>query len=147
MLLYQHAGLRPRRSGTTHRRFRLDRAGTSANLTLCPARLADFAFCSSRLGAVSFGFVQTATIIGNVEVGEGASIWFGAVIRGDQNEPISIGKNTNIQDNCVLHTVRLGPAATAATYPLVLSSAAADERVCTDHEASRSDAMTGGTGR
>lgn len=45
----------------------------------------------------------TATIIGNVEICEGASVWFGAVLRGD-NDLIKIGKNSNIQDNSVLHT-------------------------------------------
>jgi len=34
---------------------------------------------------------------------EGSSVWFGAVVRGD-NETIKIGKNTNIQDNSVLHS-------------------------------------------
>jgi len=45
----------------------------------------------------------SATIIGNVEVEAGASIWFGAVLRGD-NDLIKIGKNSNIQDNSILHT-------------------------------------------
>ncbi len=44
----------------------------------------------------------TATIIGDVEIEEGASIWDGAVLRGDVSY-IKIGKNTNIQDNAVVH--------------------------------------------
>ncbi len=44
----------------------------------------------------------TAVVIGDVEIGEEASIWFGAVIRGD-NGPISIGAGANVQDNAVLH--------------------------------------------
>ncbi len=44
-----------------------------------------------------------ATVIGNVQIGEGVSIWFGTVIRGD-NERITIGDRSNIQENCVLHT-------------------------------------------
>lgn len=44
----------------------------------------------------------TATIIGDVEIGEGSSVWFNTVIRGDVF-PIKIGRETNIQDNCVLH--------------------------------------------
>lgn len=44
----------------------------------------------------------TATIIGQVTVSTGASIWFGTVIRGDVDK-ITIGSHTNIQDNCVLH--------------------------------------------
>ncbi len=45
----------------------------------------------------------TAVIIGDVTIGDRASIWYGAVIRGDM-EPIRIGRETNIQDNCVIHT-------------------------------------------
>lgn len=45
----------------------------------------------------------TAAVIGNVTLEKGASVWWGAVIRGD-NEPIVIGAGSNIQDNCTLHT-------------------------------------------
>ncbi|WAP70981.1 gamma carbonic anhydrase family protein [Jiella pelagia] len=44
-----------------------------------------------------------AQVIGRVRLGKGASVWFGAVIRGD-NEWIEIGAATNIQDNAVLHS-------------------------------------------
>lgn len=44
-----------------------------------------------------------ANVIGNVSVKEGASIWFGCIIRGD-NEPIVIGKGSNVQENTVMHT-------------------------------------------
>ena len=44
-----------------------------------------------------------ANVIGGVTVGTGASIWFGATLRGD-NEPIVLGPGSNIQENCVLHT-------------------------------------------
>ncbi|MDQ7983771.1 gamma carbonic anhydrase family protein [Pseudomonas sp. G34] len=44
-----------------------------------------------------------ATVIGNVRLDEGASVWFGAVLRGD-NELIHIGQNSNVQDGAVLHT-------------------------------------------
>ena len=44
-----------------------------------------------------------ATLIGKVSVEADASIWFGAVIRGD-NEPIMVGAGTNVQENSVLHT-------------------------------------------
>lgn len=44
----------------------------------------------------------SALIAGDVTIGPGASIWFGAVIRGDE-APITIGARTNVQDNCVLH--------------------------------------------
>ena len=45
----------------------------------------------------------TATIIGDVTIASGANIWYGTVIRGDL-APITIGANTNIQDNCTIHT-------------------------------------------
>jgi len=48
----------------------------------------------------------TAVLIGDVEVGEESSIWFGAVLRGD-NGPIRIGARTSVQDNAVLHVVTL----------------------------------------
>ena len=43
-----------------------------------------------------------ATVIGWVEVGSGASIWYGAIVRGDI-EKIAIGASTNIQDGAILH--------------------------------------------
>jgi carbonic anhydrase/acetyltransferase-like protein (isoleucine patch superfamily) len=47
-----------------------------------------------------------ATIIGDVEIGEGANIWFGAILRGDWGT-IKIGKNTSIQENVTIH-IELG---------------------------------------
>lgn len=44
-----------------------------------------------------------ATVIGKVTLAEGASVWPGAVLRGD-NEPITVGAETNIQEHSVLHT-------------------------------------------
>lgn len=44
-----------------------------------------------------------ATVIGDVRLAENASIWWNAVLRGD-NDPITIGARTNIQDGSVLHT-------------------------------------------
>ncbi len=46
---------------------------------------------------------EGAQIWGDVEIGEGSSVWFNAVIRGDEGK-ITIGRNTNIQDNAVLHS-------------------------------------------
>lgn len=46
---------------------------------------------------------ETATIIGNVKIGDNVGIWFGVVLRGDV-APIEIGNNTNIQDNSVVHS-------------------------------------------
>ncbi|MDB5944166.1 MAG: hypothetical protein JWQ13_3732 [Ramlibacter sp.] len=45
---------------------------------------------------------DSAQVIGTVELGANASVWFGVVIRGD-TEKITIGRNTNIQDGSVLH--------------------------------------------
>jgi len=45
----------------------------------------------------------TASVIGDVHIGAESSIWFGAVVRGDFNK-IRIGKRTNVQDMCLLHT-------------------------------------------
>ncbi|MDP2494171.1 gamma carbonic anhydrase family protein [Shimia thalassica] len=44
-----------------------------------------------------------ANVIGNVRLEEGASVWFGCTIRGD-NETIVIGKGSNVQENTVMHT-------------------------------------------
>jgi carbonic anhydrase/acetyltransferase-like protein (isoleucine patch superfamily) len=43
-----------------------------------------------------------AYVIGDVHLGDQASVWYGAVLRGD-TEPIRIGARTNVQDGCVLH--------------------------------------------
>lgn len=42
-------------------------------------------------------------LIGNVAVGAKASVWFGTTVRGD-NERITVGVGSNVQENCVLHT-------------------------------------------
>ena len=44
----------------------------------------------------------TAAVIGDVELADGASVWFGAVLRGDE-AAIKIGANTSVQDNVVIH--------------------------------------------
>lgn len=44
-----------------------------------------------------------AHVVGNVSLGENVGIWYNAVVRADM-ESITIGNNTNIQDNCTLHT-------------------------------------------
>lgn len=44
-----------------------------------------------------------AQVIGRVRIGPHASVWFGAVLRGD-NDPIVVGENSNVQDLSVLHT-------------------------------------------
>jgi carbonic anhydrase/acetyltransferase-like protein (isoleucine patch superfamily) len=48
---------------------------------------------------------ETAYIIGDVEIGENSSVWPGAVVRGDLGK-ITIGNNTVIEDNCIIHSGR-----------------------------------------
>jgi len=51
----------------------------------------------------------TATVTGDVSLGEDTGIWFGAVLRGDRDR-IEIGAGSNVQDNAVVHTSRGFPA-------------------------------------
>ncbi len=55
--------------------------------------------------AESAYLAPNTTVIGDVTIEEDASIWFGTVIRGD-NQPIHIGRGSNIQDNSTLHCNR-----------------------------------------
>lgn len=55
---------------------------------------------------------ENAVVIGDVEIGEDSSVWYGAVLRGDVNY-IRIGKRTNIQDASVIHV-------SSKTHPTVL---------------------------
>jgi carbonic anhydrase/acetyltransferase-like protein (isoleucine patch superfamily) len=61
----------------------------------------------------SFYIAPSAAVIGKVHLGDQASVWWHAVLRGD-NEAITIGAGSNIQDGCVLHT--------APGFPLVLGA-------------------------
>ena len=58
--------------------------------------------------AESAYIAPTAAVIGQVELGEEVSVWFGTVVRGD-NQPICIGEGTNVQDNSTLHCNRYDP--------------------------------------
>ena len=49
-----------------------------------------------------FWVAPNAVVLGKVEIEEDASVWFGAVLRGD-NEIIRVGARSNVQDGCVLH--------------------------------------------
>ena len=53
----------------------------------------------------NYFIADTATVIGKVRLLPGASVWFGAVLRGD-NEWIEVGENSNVQDNSTCHTDR-----------------------------------------
>ena len=61
-----------------------------------------------RLGTATPAIADTAwvapgaTVVGDVRLGDGASVWFGAVVRGD-NSAISIGAGSNVQEGAVLH--------------------------------------------
>ena len=55
---------------------------------------------------------ENAVVIGDVEIGDDSSIWYGTVVRGDVFH-IRIGARTNIQDNCTLHV-------TTDTWPVII---------------------------
>ena len=54
-------------------------------------------------GEGRFWIAPSAVVIGKVILEEDASLWFGTVVRGD-NEPVRIGARSNVQEGCVLHT-------------------------------------------
>ena len=62
------------------------------------------------------GGADSAVLIGKVILEDEASVWFGSVLRGD-NEPIRIGARSNVQDGCVLHTDPGFPLTSAPTAP------------------------------
>jgi len=68
---------------------------------------------------------DNATIIGDAQIGDMASIWYNVVIRGDVNS-ISIGARTNIQDNTVVH-------ATYQTHPTVIEEDVTVGHTCLLH--------------
>jgi carbonic anhydrase/acetyltransferase-like protein (isoleucine patch superfamily) len=57
-----------------------------------------------------YWLAPTASVIGKVELGEDVGIWFGAVLRGD-NEPITVGARTNVQEGVMVHTDPAYPVA------------------------------------
>lgn len=61
----------------------------------------DFGGISPDISKSAFA-AESAQIIGNVTLCEGSSVWFNAVLRGDDDK-ITVGKNSNIQDNCTVH--------------------------------------------
>lgn len=67
-------------------------------------------------GDGNYWIAPNAEVMGNVKLEKNASVWFGAVLRGD-NELITIGENSNVQDGSVLHTdpgspLNIGPNVT-----------------------------------
>jgi carbonic anhydrase/acetyltransferase-like protein (isoleucine patch superfamily) len=65
----------------------------------------EYALGDVRISTASdaYWIAPTAVVIGNVRLEHNASVWWNAVLRGD-NELITIGEGSNIQDGCVLHT-------------------------------------------
>ena len=73
------------------------------------ALILPYAGKAPRIHATAF-VAPTAVIVGDVEIGAESSIWFGAVLRGDEAEHgIVIGARTSVQDNCVVHVSARGP--------------------------------------
>lgn len=79
----------------------------------------------------------TATLIGDVVVEEGASVWYGAVLRGDI-APIRIARNANIQDGSVLHG--------ALSNPTVVGVGVTVAHLCLVHGACLEDGCLVGNG-
>ena len=74
---------------------------------------------------------ETATVIGDVTIAKESSVWFSAVVRGDA-EPITIGEETNIQDNCTIHVddgypTRIGNRATIGHGAIVHGAIVEDD--------------------
>jgi carbonic anhydrase/acetyltransferase-like protein (isoleucine patch superfamily) len=62
-----------------------------------------------------------AIVIGDVEIGEDASLWPGAVVRGDVNH-IRIGARSNLQDGCVVHVTHDGPHGPPGGVPTLIGA-------------------------
>ena len=78
-----------------------------------------------------FSCASNATILGNVSIGKDSSVWYNAVIRSEE-EAIEIGQETNIQDQCVLHTdrgcpLKIGDRVTIGHGAIVHGCTIADE--------------------
>ena len=78
-----------------------------------------------------YWIAPNATVLGDVILKKNASVWFGAVLRGD-NDPITIGENTNIQDGAVLHSdpglpLRLGNDVTVGHMAMIHSCDVGDQ--------------------
>ena len=78
----------------------------------------------------NYFIADTAVLIGKVRLLNSASVWFGAVLRGD-NEWIEIGEGSNVQDNSTCHTDRGYPLVIGKTAPAATTSS------CTVHDRRR----------
>lgn len=70
---------------------------------------------------------REATLVGDVEVGRDASVWPGAVLRGDSG-PVRVGRQSHIEDNTVLHQARVGDEVMVG-HAAVLNDASIGSRV------------------
>ena len=85
---------------------------------------------------------DNAVVVGNVLLKEGASVWFNAVVRGD-NELITIGEGSNVQDGAVLHTdpgcpLTIGPHVTVG-HKVMLHGCEIGDRVLVGMQATVMD--------
>lgn len=72
-------------------------------------RIVEFGGCLPRVSATAF-LAPGSVVVGNVEIGEEASVWYGAVLRGDHpRHVVGVGARANVQDNAVLHVSDQGP--------------------------------------
>jgi len=77
---------------------------------------------------------ENATVIGNVEIGEYSSIWFGAVVRGDVHY-IKIGRYSNVQDNAVIHVTHYTKPDMSDGFPTVIGDYVTIAHAATVHGA------------
>src|SRR5690348_12590551 len=96
------AGTAPHRTEQAGRGPFAKRCGEPRRSTGGSRMILPFHGRTPRIAASAF-VAPTATVIGDVTIGEEASVWFGAVLRGDVGR-IEIGARTSVQDNAVLHT-------------------------------------------
>lgn len=73
--------------------------------------MADFQGISPKIHETAF-VAEDSVIVGDVEIGENSSVWYGSILRGDVNY-IRIGARTNVQDGSIIHV-------TSKTHPTIL---------------------------
>ena len=109
-------------------------------------QLFSFAGRSPKVDPTAF-VAPTATLIGDVTVEAGASVWFGAVLRAD-DAPIIVREGANIQDGSVLHVppgvpVDIGPGATVAHLCLIHGAHIGAEALIANHSTVLDGAVIG----
>lgn len=85
----------------------------------------------------------SASVIGDVKLGDGASVWYGAVVRGDVNS-VTIGEKTNVQDNVLIHVARNNPQ--SKPIPTIIGSSVTIGHGATIHAATIKDCVVVGMG-